>query len=119
MTKPTDEERRAIAAKLRELADANRGLLGIERVQNVLYESQGILGTRGLESVAHVIERHADLIEPEPERTCRNVYDGREFECSVCGMQWHLLDREDGLEEWAHVRKPRYCPECGAKVVDE
>ncbi|MDR3845708.1 MAG: Lar family restriction alleviation protein [Eggerthellaceae bacterium] len=51
------------------------------------------------------------------ERTCTNVYAGREFECSECGMQWHLLDREDEMEEWAHVRKPSYCPSCGAKVV--
>lgn len=52
------------------------------------------------------------------ERTCTNVYAGREFECSECGMQWHLLDREDAMEEWAHVRKPSYCPSCGAKVVE-
>lgn len=52
------------------------------------------------------------------ERTCTNVYAGREFECSECGMQWHLLDREDEMEEWAHVRKPSYCPSCGAKVVE-
>lgn len=51
------------------------------------------------------------------ERMCTNVYAGREFECSECGMQWHLLDREDEMEEWAHVRKPSYCPSCGAKVV--
>lgn len=49
--------------------------------------------------------------------TCRNVHDGREFECSKCGMQWHLLDREDGFDEWAHVRNPKFCPSCGAEVV--
>lgn len=51
------------------------------------------------------------------ERTCENVYGGREFECSECGMQWHLLDRTDATEEWAHVRTPGFCPNCGAKVV--
>lgn len=54
--------------------------------------------------------------EHVPERTCRDVYDGREFECSACGTQWHLLDRADGIEEWAHVKSPRYCPHCGARV---
>lgn len=49
---------------------------------------------------------------------CRNVYDGREFECSNCGMQWHLLDRCDVYDEWAHVRTPRFCPGCGAKVAN-
>lgn len=52
-----------------------------------------------------------------PERECRNSYGGREFECSACGMQWHLLDRADACDEWAHVRTPRFCPNCGAKVV--
>lgn len=51
-------------------------------------------------------------------RECRNIYDGREFRCSECGMQWHLLDRADFGEEWAHVRSPAYCPCCGAKVVE-
>lgn len=65
----------------------------------------------------HYVVVRSDAWNDRPERTCRNVYDGREFECSECGMQWHLLDRCDALEEWAHVRNPRYCPECGAKVV--
>ena len=61
-----------------------------------------------------LLRRLADLIGGP---TCRNVCDGREFECSACGMQWRLLDREGELEEWAHVRKPRFCPSCGAEVV--
>ena len=56
----------------------------------------------------------ADLID---RPTCVNVYDGREFQCSECGMQWHLLDRGDVFEQWAHVRTPRYCLECGAEVA--
>lgn len=53
------------------------------------------------------------------ERTCRNAFRGREFECSECGTTWHLLSRGDALAEWGHVRDPNYCPNCGAKVVDE
>lgn len=52
--------------------------------------------------------RLADLIEPEPERTCIYVYDEESagWRCSECG----------GLEPVGdHVR---YCPDCGAKVVD-
>ena len=56
----------------------------------------------------------ADLID---RPTCENVHDGREFECSECGMQWHLLDRADSMEEWAHVRRPKFCPSCGKEVV--
>lgn len=53
--------------------------------------------------------RIADLIEPEQERTCIYVYDEESaaWRCSECG----------GLEPVGdHVR---YCPDCGAKVVDE
>ena len=54
-----------------------------------------------------------------PERTGRNTYEGREFECSECGTQWHLLVREDAVTEWAHVRTPNCCPECGVRLVKE
>ena len=54
----------------------------------------------------------ADLIEPEPERTCNaeqipympGCYEGNW--CSVC----HCIDFESD--------EPNYCPQCGAKVVE-
>ena len=54
-----------------------------------------------------------------PERACRNVHGGREFECSECGTTWHLLSRGDALAEWEHVRDPNFCPSCGARVIEE
>ena len=39
------------------------------------------------------------------ERTCSNVDEGGDFECSVCGFVW--------------VLHPHYCPNCGAKVISE
>lgn len=56
--------------------------------------------------------RLADLIEPEPERTCNaekipympGGYEGNW--CSVC----HCIDFESD--------EPNYCPHCGAKVVE-
>lgn len=51
--------------------------------------------------------RLAELIEPEPERTCNNVACSPcAFRCSKCG--WSDKDRCDF----------NYCPNCGAKVVD-
>lgn len=83
--------------------------------------------------------RLADLIEPEPERTCRNV-GGEEwgFKCSECGGHTHgspfhapdserddlarrmseLFGIEDGAIASLHGSVPRYCPNCGAKVVE-
>ena len=124
MTMPTNDERREVAARLRELADANRGLLGIERVQTVLYESQRVLGTLGLESVAHVIERHADLIEPEPERTCRAEVllcredDGSQSACLVCSecgekLRYREAAADDGEPDYELLP---HCAGCGARV---
>lgn len=56
-----------------------------------------------------------DAIRRRPK--CENAHGGREFECSACGTEWHLLDRADSFDEWAHVRTPRFCPSCGAEVA--
>ena len=47
----------------------------------------------------------ADLIEPEPERTCRMIDNGAELCCSECDQR-HDYDDE-----------PQFCMGCGAKVV--
>lgn len=124
----TDEERREVAKGLRDgnLAEG----IGDDGVV-LTPEEAGFLLLRVLDVIndyrdgLHYLPSHfsaeaavgllADLID---HPTCRNVHDGREFECSNCGMHWHMLDRADGLEEWAHVRKPGYCPNCGARVVE-
>lgn len=57
--------------------------------------------------------RLADLIEPEPERTCRMEYAGEVppqtqyscYFCSECGSPVY------------NDTEPSYCPYCGAKVV--
>ena len=49
------------------------------------------------------------------ERTCRNIrnWSNHEFECSSCGYE---LYPEDGTYESDGTL--RFCPNCGAKVVD-
>ncbi len=54
-----------------------------------------------------VADRLADLIEPEPERTCRMIDNGVELCCSVC-------DRRHGYDD-----EPDFCMGCGAKVVHQ
>lgn len=87
---PTNEERRAAVSLLREFAD--NGLWG---------EFSDWANSAGP-------TRIADLIEPEPERTCGNVACSPcAFMCSNCG--WFDKDRCDF----------NFCPNCRAKVVDE
>ena len=108
---PTNDERREIAARLRELADANEGYLSIGRVNRVLRDGKAILGTSGLASVADVLRRYADLREPEPELTTtrngkfKTKYGNRVPLCECCGYS---------------IGDKRYndCPNCGAKVVE-
>ena len=56
--------------------------------------------------------RRAETVE---QRTCRNVYEKGHFKCSECGhyTQARMVYRD------GEPADPRYCPNCGAKVVSE
>ncbi len=104
---PTNDERREVAARLRELAQdsARCGDDGVgERACRVL------LGPRI--DLLDVVDAHfplarlADLIEPE-ERTCYIEHiDEDSFHLSC------------GHEAAGHI-SPSFCPYCGAKVVEQ
>lgn len=106
---PTDDERREVARRLRAIDyDALK-----ESLICVFLDAIGETGYLDWVGVAH---RLADLIEPEPERTCRvksvkeiDDYDGITFGEAVftCGHS----------AEFVYCR-PDYCPTCGARVVD-
>ncbi|WP_417352160.1 hypothetical protein [Gordonibacter pamelaeae] len=107
---PTNEERREVAAKLRDF----------ERLRTVFAESSicafsDALGC-GYLDWEQTCARLADLIEPAPERTCRDIaeppkgggfWPAPHFKCSECGGEHVSIDYVS------------YCPNCGAKVVDE
>ena len=125
--KVSDYDRQALAQALRELADGN-GEAILAHVKHMRVDELGdytIFGVGAVlamdeagccdaEDASGYLAALADIVEWP---TCRNVHGGREFECSECGLQWHLLDRADSLEEWAHVRRPKHCPNCGRRVV--
>lgn len=60
------------------------------------------------------------------EKTCKNItkqHPVDEFICSECGLileEYHekRIDSDDG-EETFHEFEIKYCPNCGAKVVEE
>ena len=93
----TDEERREVARKLRELScSATFGTLA------------EILGFNyyGTWSVSYLADRLADLIEPEPERTITPVLDKSSWyiwRYPECGQPINGADN--------------YCSSCGVKVT--
>lgn len=56
----------------------------------------------------------ADELNARAERTCHNTHENRWFKCSACGYGFTDLYAED---EGDINEQPRYCPNCGAKVI--
>lgn len=108
---PTDTERREVARRLRELDYA-------DLQESLICAYLDALGIEGYEDWIGIAHRLADLIEPEPERTCHvesshveqeiGDYSYLEVELS-CG---HAFTWDDGTPT-------DYCPYCGAKVVSD
>lgn len=106
---PTNEERREVAARLRNY----------ENLRESFRESPvcAFLDALGVEYLdwKGVCNRLADLIEPEPERTCHKElmteeHDIEYFGCSWCGE--YLSDTGCyGLDDG-----PNYCSNCGSKI---
>lgn len=100
---PTNDERRELAARLREPFDV--------LPQGRYYHASHTLFGMGLYTSSEValrlgVCRLADLIEPE-ERTCYVEHiDDDSFHLSC------------GHEAAGHV-SPSFCPYCGAKVVEQ
>lgn len=125
---PTNEERREAAAWIRNGAhdiDINGY---IKLAINVVDRGDG--ATWG-----QLALKLADLIEPEPERTCKNLYKQRDkkgripvdngvcFVCSECDA--YVSDAESyhsGLypsynsDEFHYDIEFSYCPNCGARI---
>ena len=110
--KPTDEERREVASEMRQ-----RGYEGYYFVVTIVALELGIdfddYGVDYDSFSEDAWNRLADLIEPAPERTCRDlggedgtVFEHYDFGCSECGFASCAVDA-------------KFCPECGARVTVE
>lgn len=109
----TPEQRREVAARLRQIADAH-GAVEASRVAHALgleYEVHGTVVAFGSDAVQAL----ADLIDP----TCKPVVDDAhdmddELVCSECGCFLAIV--VDGKPSEPLYR---YCPVCGARIVEE
>ena len=112
----SDEERRAVAARLRACAQDVNGTLDLAMYLSDWIVIEWVTDDEGNHfSVAadrrraeRTLEKLADLID---RPTCRNLGleegtngEGYDFFCSRCGFAADVVD-------------PRYCPCCGAEVV--
>ena len=106
---PTDSERRKVAARLREYIDWRNRFSGDPVIER-LCRATGISFNPGTpidyQTECALVKRLADLIEPEPKRTCHMIDNGVELCCSECDYR-HSYDDE-----------PKFCMGCGARVVE-
>ena len=120
MTMPTDDERREVAAELRELAkDYEKvpawDVIEVGELPAPIDDAFMACGLGRAVYATEIFGRLADLIGPE-ERTCRmrdaSWDDGQctwGCICSECGAKH---EHERGA--WMN-----FCPNCGAKVVQQ
>lgn len=114
---PTNEERREVVKELRYTASHSLNGYGFQRaVEGIVF------GTLGDRPWMETMTRLADLIEPEPERTCTFSVKEREEDpyptCSECGYETdfgELMWYFDNTFKYEN----KYCPNCGAKVFEE
>lgn len=123
----TNDERRKVAARLRRLSGHR------EVDKEFVHEALGLYMGECVDGYDPVsVFELADLIEPEPERTCGVVTDKntvsqtQEVHTKYCSECSYVFGREQhrqllpGLDEefvLHAVQIPDYCPGCGAKVT--
>ena len=124
---PTTDERREVAARLRETnlteyaeeVERSEGLSKVAAARFVAIPN--LIGALNFDkpivSAKELTDRLADLIEPE-ERTCSNEAASNDyFACSKCGMEVDLYNDYGGFSNYAYGDW-NYCPNCDARVKE-
>ena len=107
----SNDERREVAARLRMLA-SNKAA-----DEELVHDTLGLYRGENIEGYdTYCVMELADLIEPEPESTCRNTtrHPHYGFECSEC--KWSAYEPNDYGNDVC-FDDFNYCPNCGAEVV--
>ena len=113
---PTDVERREVAARLRNWESFRETFM-----ESPICAVIDALGIKGYLDWRGIFELLADLIEPEPERNCKiKTFDNgldEDYDGSLYNYAPPTYYLSCGHE--AYQYKPNYCPDCGAKVINE
>lgn len=106
-TQVADGERRSIAWSLRDYAADDLGGMSFQK------RLAAVCGVKDA-SWRGTMRRVADLID---RPTCRMRFDAvhQDFVCSACGHWFDSFQTFDGHGKWSDMR---YCPNCGARVVE-
>lgn len=110
---PTNEERREVASKLRDIEFKNHFFSPWCKAVEIILDGKDCGEDDGTcneeECCKRFLKEMADLIEPETERTCNRVklYDAGGVWYEACSKCRNPLDDYDV-----------YCSKCGAKVLD-
>lgn len=108
----SDEKRREIAASLRESREFISGLPKASLEQNAFDTFERILACVDYER-GNIFDYLADLID---RPTCERVEcDQHYWRCSRCGVFVYW----DAVANLTGVVPTRYCPNCGAEVVND
>ena len=99
------DEMSRTAARLHEMADAAEAGRNDVRID-----------PSGFHALAYYMESWSLSID---RTTCRDIGNCHMFVCSECGCELDVDDREGEPTMWdgGAPAVPRYCPNCGAKVV--
>lgn len=107
----TNEERRDIAARLRDYDNLRESLR-----ESPICAFLDALGVEGYMDWKGVCNRLANLIESEPEKTCKNN-DGY---CSECGQKLVEYTKKISFDDEQNITMTfaaqPYCCRCGFKI---
>lgn len=112
----SDDERRDVARKLREIERQTLCELTDGELIDFLVETVGFNRYTNEDFDEGLLGRIADLID---RPTCRNIGDDYMFKCSECGAEFEpvTVNGNEYGEVFYTPLKPLYCSACGAEVV--
>lgn len=109
----TSDERVKVAKDLRKLDESgmfSREIIEQASVESLAVTMMGLISATGL---CDVFGRLADLIDP----TCEIMWPATPDKFGVCSACGALINMRDSVADATNYLKPRYCPNCGARVV--